>query len=100
MDPRFLTEQFDRDLLGNSTKITRQVFGTSPLAGYYTGESVPGLTAVPENATDAQWQAFIIGNYNAVLKGTGSVSMLPREDGGAVDSNLLVYGTSNVRVVG
>jgi len=99
VDPRFLTEQFDRELLGNSTKLTRRVFSSSPLSQFYTGESVPGLTSVPENATDAQWQGFIMGNYNPVLKGTGSVSMLPREDGGAVDSKLLVYGTSNVRVV-
>jgi choline dehydrogenase-like flavoprotein len=29
----------------------------------------------------------------------GTASMLPREEGGVVDPALLVYGTSNVRVV-
>ncbi|KFY63367.1 hypothetical protein V496_03996 [Pseudogymnoascus sp. VKM F-4515 (FW-2607)] len=30
---------------------------------------------------------------------SGTCAMLPREDGGVVDSQLMVYGTSNVRVV-
>jgi len=30
---------------------------------------------------------------------TGSCSMLPRTDGGVVDSHLRVYGTSNLRIV-
>lgn len=100
VDPRLLTEQFDLDLLGNSTKLTRRILSSSPLTNFYGAEAVPGLSAVPANATDEQWKSFIVGSYNAVLKGTGSVSMLPKEDGGAVDSSLVVYGTENVRVVG
>lgn len=100
VDPRLLSSQFDLDLLGNSTKLTRRIFSIAPLTNYYDSEAVPGLSIVPTNATDEEWQTFIIGSYNPVLKGTGSVSMLPREDGGAVDSRLVVYGTENVRVVG
>lgn len=29
----------------------------------------------------------------------GTAAMLPRQDGGVVDPNLLVYGTTNLRVV-
>lgn len=99
VDPRFLQVQFDRELLGNSTKIMRKVFSSAPLNEFYDAELVPGLQSVPENATDEEWQAFVVGNYNVVLKGVGSVSMLPREEGGAVDSELMVYGTANVRAV-
>ena len=35
-----------------------------------------------------------------MLHPIGTVPMMPKVDGGAVDSNLLVYGTKNVRVVG
>lgn len=35
-----------------------------------------------------------------VIHPIGTVAMLPREMGGAVGSDLKVYGTSNVRVVG
>jgi len=54
---------------------------------------------VPDNATDLQWQEYIQNTYAPVFHPIGSVPMLPREDGGAVDPNLVVYGTKNVRVV-
>lgn len=51
---------------------------------------------------DASEQA-IIDTINNGLRTeyhvSGSCIMLPRASGGVVDSNLLVYGTANVRVV-
>ena len=38
-------------------------------------------------------------NSNIVYHPVGACAMLPKHDGGVVDSKLLVYGTSNLRVV-
>ncbi|KAF5387054.1 hypothetical protein D9615_001538 [Tricholomella constricta] len=100
VDPQFfLGSDLDIWLKGNATRLARKIFNTSPLKEYTVAEIVPGLTTVPENASDAQWQGFVKSSYSAVLHPIGSVSMLPRNDGGAVGPDLVVYGTANVRVV-
>ncbi|KAG6812405.1 hypothetical protein H0H92_002981 [Tricholoma furcatifolium] len=101
VNPRFFSgPDFDLFLKGNATRLLRQIFDAQPLEPYNAGELSPGLSQIPENATDSQWQDFVISSYTAVYHPIGSVAMLPREAGGAVGPDLIVYGTSNVRVVG
>ena len=78
----------------------RHVFATPPISNFVTVEIEPGFDVVPENATDAQWEQWIIDTYVTFFHPIGTVAMLPKEFGGAVDSNMLVYGTTNVRVIG
>ncbi|KAJ7054069.1 alcohol oxidase [Mycena amicta] len=99
INPNFLGNDLDVYLLANASKISRTVVGTLPFASLRGDEIWPGLTVVPENGTDADWQAFVVNQYSPVLNPIGTVSMLPRDMGGAVDDNLIVYGTANVRVV-
>ncbi|KZS98576.1 alcohol oxidase [Sistotremastrum niveocremeum HHB9708] len=98
LDPKYLTTQFELDLHGNATKLSRTIFGKQPLASLWNGEIFPGQN-LSTTATDAQWQKFIAATYTPVLHPVGTVALLPQEDGGAVDPNLIVYGTQNVRVV-
>ncbi|KAF7591069.1 hypothetical protein BBP40_002030 [Aspergillus hancockii] len=58
----------------------------------FDSEILSGLGAVPENASDEAWKET--PNYHAI----GTTSMLPRSMGGVVDSRLMVYGATNVRV--
>lgn len=100
IDPQFFVgSDLDVYLKGNATRLGRKIFNTSPLKEYVVAEILPGFAVVPEDASDAQWQDFVKSTYTAVLHPIGSVPMLPREDGGAVGPDLVVYGTSNVRVV-
>ncbi|KAG6907077.1 hypothetical protein DXG01_010649 [Tephrocybe rancida] len=100
IDPRFYTGgDLDIFLKGNASRLARKIFNTHPLKELVTGELLPGLATVPENASDAQWQNFVKTTYTAVLHPIGSVPMLPQQDGGAVGPDLVVYGTSNVRVI-
>ncbi|KAF7303785.1 Alcohol oxidase [Mycena indigotica] len=99
IDPNFLANNLDLYLLANATKLSRKITQTPPFASLVGSETSPGLASVPINATDSDWQAFVIQQYSSVLNPIGTVSMLPRDMGGAVDSQLFVYGTSNVRVV-
>ncbi|KAG6817769.1 hypothetical protein H0H87_003177 [Tephrocybe sp. NHM501043] len=78
----------------------RTIFNTHPLKEVIAAEVLPGLSSIPVNASDAQWQNFVKSGYQAVLHPIGSVPLLPRNDGGAVGPDLVVYGTANVRVVG
>ncbi|KAG6907076.1 hypothetical protein DXG01_010648 [Tephrocybe rancida] len=101
VDPRFFTgSNFDLALKGNATRIAREVFNTSPLRNFVGEELVPGNASLPENATNAEVQAYVVSTFQPTLHPIGSVPMLPRQDGGAVGPDLVVYGTVNVRVVG
>ncbi|KAG6873792.1 hypothetical protein C0995_011017 [Termitomyces sp. Mi166 len=101
VNPRYYADtKFDLFLKGNATRLARKLFNTSPLKEYVAEELIPGLAVLPDNATDAEVQAYVISTYQPTLHPIGSVPMLPREYGGAVGPDLVVYGTANVRVVG
>ncbi|KAL9111876.1 MAG: hypothetical protein Q9227_003726 [Pyrenula ochraceoflavens] len=122
IDPQFFLNDFDKTVAIAASRLARRFFATYPISSIAVSEVQPGLMNVPENATDEQWMEWIasIGmltfselsfqtdqsvrklteptagpNYHPLA----TMSMLPRELGGVVDSNLTVYGTSNVRVV-
>lgn len=101
MNPAYLHgSTFDLYLLSNATKAARSVAQTFPLSSIVSEELSPGLASVPLNASDEVWQDWVLANIQPVKHPLGTVAMLPREMGGAVGSDLKVYGTSNVRVVG
>lgn len=96
----YLAEPFDILLSANATKAARGVMNTAPVSQLILNETSPGYAVVPANATDAQWQAFIKADVTPTIHPVGSVAMGAKEEGGCVDSNLVVYGTKNVRVAG
>lgn len=62
-------------------------------------EITPGYQLVPQDATDAQWRVYFNAAGTAAWHGTGSAAMISREMGGVLDQRMIVYGTSNLRVV-
>lgn len=72
---------------------------TAPLSKAITSETSPGLSVVPQNATNAQWASWVKTSYRSNFHPVATAAMMPREIGGVVDSNLTVYGTANVRVI-
>jgi len=48
---------------------------------------------------DEAIREYVRNGLQPVYHPVGTAAMLPREDGGVVDSNLKVYGTTNLRVV-
>ena len=50
--------------------------------------------------TNNDFLSYVENNYRPVFHPIGTAAMLPRSLGGVVDSNLKVYGTQGVRVVG
>lgn len=101
VNPAYLRgPSFDLHLLSNATKAARLVSQTAPLSSIVSEELVPGLASVPLNASDEVWQDWVLQNIQPVKHPLGTVAMLPKEMGGAVGSDLKLYGSSNVRVVG
>ena len=67
----------------------------SPLKDVIDFETVPG----DKVQTNEDWENWIRSAAGTEYHPSSTCAMLPRGDGGVVDENLKVYGTSNLRVV-
>lgn len=100
IDPRLLSNDFDMETQIASSKLSRELWETSPAKDLASGGPVvPTREQVPPNATDEQWRSFIRGGYTSNSHSLGTAAMMSKELGGVVDPELRVYGTTNVRVV-
>ncbi|SOV07917.1 related to Glucose oxidase [Ustilago sp. UG-2017a] len=95
IDPAYLSNPADMTILRQGFKLARRLATTPPLSNFTSSETTPG-TAV---SSDAQWEEWIRSAVGTEFHPSSTCCMLPREQGGVVDSNLRVYGTRNVRVV-
>lgn len=99
IDPKYLLADFDVAVMTAGGRLGQAYAAQEPIAGIVTSYIYPGDAVLPQNASDAQWEAVLrIGvtpNHHAL----GTAAMMSRELGGVVDPELRVYGTANVRVV-
>ncbi|KAH8890589.1 GMC oxidoreductase [Thozetella sp. PMI_491] len=96
IDPKYLSNDYDLQAAVEAAKYVRKVAQSQPLAEAWVSEYEPGLDVVE---TDAQWIEYVRNNTISIYHPAGTCAMLPREDGGVVDSRLRVWGTTNLRVV-
>ncbi|TVY80982.1 Glucose oxidase [Lachnellula suecica] len=91
----------DWDITGQigTAQYIRKIFATAPFSSLVGKETKPGFDVVPANATAAQWFEWNKSIYRSNFHPVATAAMMPRDIGGVVDTNLKVYGTSNVRVV-
>ncbi|KAJ5301571.1 hypothetical protein N7508_006434 [Penicillium antarcticum] len=94
IDPNYLANPADMEILLQGLKLARQLGQTSPLSGSLTNETSPGISI----QSDADWTDWIRNKASTEFHPSSSCAMLPREKGGVVDAKLRVYGLSNVRV--
>lgn len=95
IDPKYLSNEYDVQAAIAAVKKNREIALTPPLRDVWVSEYEPGL----EFQTDAEWKDFVLNTTLSIYHPVGTAAMLPRKDGGVVDSKLKVYGTSNLRVV-
>ncbi|CAG8268446.1 unnamed protein product [Penicillium salamii] len=99
IDPNYFMFQNDIDAQIDVAQYIRKIFETAPLTGIVGDELIPSSKVLPHNASSATWQRWVKDNYRPNCHFVGTNSMLLREKGGVVSSELRVYGTKNVRVV-
>ena len=75
-------------------KLIRQISQTLPLAKVLYAEAIPG----PSVITDDDWDNWVTETVGSQFHPSCTCAMLPREQGGVVDTDLRVYGLANVRV--
>ncbi|KAH7367534.1 choline dehydrogenase [Plectosphaerella cucumerina] len=95
IDPKYMSNEYDHRALIEAAKFSRRVANTEPIRSAWTSETEPGEAI----QTDAQWLDFAVKTMGSFYHPVGTCSMLPRKDGGVVDAELRVYGTTNLRVV-
>lgn len=96
IDPQYLSSQYDVQSLADAARYQRKVATTAPLSQFLLDEYQPGLATTN---TDEEWAAYIREVAFTIYHYSGTCAMLPKKDGGVVDPRLVVYGTSNLRVV-
>lgn len=94
LDPRWLSNPTDRSILIEALKFNRQILAAPSMLELQAAQFVP-----PVNADDDALNQVINNGIRTEFHPSGTLAMLPLAMGGVVDSNLLVYGTQNLRVV-
>jgi choline dehydrogenase-like flavoprotein len=92
INPNYFSVPFDVKVATAGTAYCRKVAATQQYTAILGTEVYPGQGADLQNFTTTS-------GFNTACHPIGTASMLPRQDGGVVDSSLKVYGTANVRVV-
>lgn len=95
INPNYLQHQSDVELMRSGFQLARKIGQTAPLSSLVKAEATPGA----EVDTDEEWDEFVAKSVQTEYHPSSTCSMLDEEDGGVVDEELRVYGTSNVRVV-
>ncbi|KAJ5405928.1 hypothetical protein N7465_007212 [Penicillium sp. CMV-2018d] len=94
IDPNYLSNPADAEILLAGIKLARQLGQTSPMSKVLTNETTPGSSV----QSDDDWIEWLRKSAGTEFHPSSSCAMLPEKQGGVVDANLLVYGLSNVRV--
>ncbi|KAF4549066.1 GMC oxidoreductase-like protein 1 [Elsinoe fawcettii] len=95
VDPRYGANPVDLELLVESVMFANRLFMTSPFRSSNTTSLGKVLSLINMQAITE----LIVERVQTSCNLVGTAAMLPLDLGGVVDSQLLVYGTSNLRVV-
>ena len=98
IDPRFFSDPLDLEIMAHHLLSLEKLRSTSPLSAFFKkdGQSIPPNTTVTDLESARK---YLHENAITTYHACGTAAMLPKENGGVVDQDLLVYGTSNLRVV-
>ncbi|KAJ3815714.1 hypothetical protein F5876DRAFT_71728 [Lentinula aff. lateritia] len=95
IDPNYFQFTIDKEVVVKGTQIARNVTQTAPLASFIKAPINPSTNITSE----ADFEQFVLENVGTEWHPVGTASLGPLGAGGVVNDNLIVYGTSNLRVV-
>ncbi|KAJ5894500.1 hypothetical protein N7495_006191 [Penicillium taxi] len=97
-DPNYLSHPIDLEVMARHMQFAGRVASTGAFAGLLKAGKHQ-----PEHANDLSnldnVKELVKERLYTCFHPVGTCSMLPKESGGVVDTNLKVYGTKNLRVV-
>jgi len=96
IDTGYLTNPLDVERLVAGVKLMRKITKTAPYSNGVDGIYDPPEDVFGNDDKLVEWIREKVESFNHPI---GTVPMLPKVDGGVVDSSLKVYGTKNLRVV-
>jgi choline dehydrogenase len=94
LDPRWLTNPTDRQILMEALLFNRMIVTTPPMVQLQAAQVSPWSWF-----NDSMLEWFINDGIRTEFHPSGTCAMLPLNLGGVVDSHLRVYGTQNLRIV-
>lgn len=96
IDPNYLAHPADLEFLEKAIRFSSRLVTTAPFCEIVKGRVVPEQETMEDPEKLREWiREFVFSTFHPL----GTAAMLPKEDGGVVDSELRVYGTANLRVV-
>ena len=95
IDPRFFSNEHDVRAMMAMLTYARKAANSGSMADLWVDEFEPGL----EKTSEEEIRQFVLDTTLSIFHPMGTCAMLPKEDEGVVDSDLKVYGVSNLRVV-
>ncbi|KAK4962955.1 hypothetical protein LTR10_000582 [Elasticomyces elasticus] len=94
IDPRYSSNPIDAQVLLAAIRFNERLIATESLSQLHPIHMYP-----PPHATDAEVLQWINTHMQTEYHPVGTCAMMPYQLGGVVSPELLVYGTSNLRVV-
>jgi len=96
IDAGYLRNPLDVDILVSSVRFARKLMQTAPYSDAKPTFYDPPGEIIDDDDKIRDW---VRSRVEPIYHPVGTCSMLPREDGGVVNPELIVYGTNNVRVI-
>lgn len=94
IDPNYFGVDIDGQIMNAAVNWIRNFAKSPPMSNIMVNEAIPGA-----NYTDDALIGLLKTVASTEYHPLGSCAMLPQDKGGVVDTNLIVYGTANLRVV-
>ena len=94
INPDYFGVGIDTEIMTYGHAFARKLGATSPLTDVMAAEAAPGSTV-----TSSALATYFMQNGGTEYHPLGTCSMLPKDSGGVVDTNLIVYGSANLRVI-
>jgi choline dehydrogenase len=94
IDPRYGSNPLDIQVVVEGIKFQRRLLATAAMK-----DLLPATVLPPDSADDDALEVYVKATLETNYHPSGTASMLPKAMGGVVDTNLVVYGTANLRVV-
>ncbi|KAJ5345669.1 aryl-alcohol dehydrogenase [Penicillium brevicompactum] len=100
-DPSYLSHPLDLEILARQTQFIEQIVRTEPFHSLVQPDfRIPGISTSPDLSSDLEAAKCVVKErLLSCFHPVGSCSMMPVGLGGVVNEQLIVHGTSNLRVV-